>query len=336
MSKSLGNTVAPQDVMKQSGADILRMWVMRVGLCRRHPHRPGDPQDHGRYLPQAAQHDPLDARQPRAFPPRGPRRGRADARARAADAAPPRRARRAGAPGLCRVRLQAHLRGAQPVHDRRSLGVLLRHPQGRALLRSLFVADAQGRAHRDRPAVPLHRDLARADAVLHRRGGVALALSGRGRPRCISSCSPSCRRRGATRRWRRNGARSATVRRVVTGALEVERAAKRIGSSLEAAPIVYVSDADLFAALVEIDLAEVCDHLGRDAGRGRGAGGGVPACPRSPGVAVVPKLAEGRSARARGKSPRRRLRPGLSRRDAARRAGAARMGRDAKRRKAAE
>src|SRR5262249_49213904 len=27
MSKSLGNTVAPQDVMKQSGADILRMWA---------------------------------------------------------------------------------------------------------------------------------------------------------------------------------------------------------------------------------------------------------------------------------------------------------------------
>ena len=27
MSKSLGNVVAPQDVMKQSGADILRMWV---------------------------------------------------------------------------------------------------------------------------------------------------------------------------------------------------------------------------------------------------------------------------------------------------------------------
>ena len=27
MSKSLGNTIAPQDVIKQSGADILRMWV---------------------------------------------------------------------------------------------------------------------------------------------------------------------------------------------------------------------------------------------------------------------------------------------------------------------
>src|SRR5215211_3115960 len=48
------------------------------------------------------------------------------------------------------------------------------------------------------------------------------------------------------------------VRRVVTGALEVERAAKRIGASLEAAPVIYVADPDLFAALVDVDLAEVC------------------------------------------------------------------------------
>jgi len=47
------------------------------------------------------------------------------------------------------------------------------------------------------------------------------------------------------------------VRRVITGALEIARAHKRIGSSLEAAPIVYVSDPELFAALVDIDLAEV-------------------------------------------------------------------------------
>jgi hypothetical protein len=50
-------------VMSTHGADILRLWVVAVGLCRRHPHRPGDPQDDGRYLSQAAQHDPLDARQ---------------------------------------------------------------------------------------------------------------------------------------------------------------------------------------------------------------------------------------------------------------------------------
>jgi isoleucyl-tRNA synthetase len=47
------------------------------------------------------------------------------------------------------------------------------------------------------------------------------------------------------------------VRRVVTGALEIERANKRIGSSLEADPFVYVSDPYLFAALLDIDLAEV-------------------------------------------------------------------------------
>jgi isoleucyl-tRNA synthetase len=48
------------------------------------------------------------------------------------------------------------------------------------------------------------------------------------------------------------------ARRVVTGALEIERAHKRIGSSLEAAPVVHVADADLFAALVDVDLAEIC------------------------------------------------------------------------------
>jgi isoleucyl-tRNA synthetase len=48
------------------------------------------------------------------------------------------------------------------------------------------------------------------------------------------------------------------VRRVVTGALEVERAAKRIGSSLEASPLVYVSDRKIFETLFDVDLAEIC------------------------------------------------------------------------------
>src|SRR5262249_3872354 len=48
------------------------------------------------------------------------------------------------------------------------------------------------------------------------------------------------------------------VRRVVTGALELERAAKRIGASLEAAPIVHITDEDLRAALEGIDFAQVC------------------------------------------------------------------------------
>ncbi len=48
------------------------------------------------------------------------------------------------------------------------------------------------------------------------------------------------------------------VRRVVTGALEIERADKKLGSSLEAAPILYVSDADILGALQGLDMAELC------------------------------------------------------------------------------
>ena len=48
------------------------------------------------------------------------------------------------------------------------------------------------------------------------------------------------------------------VRRVVTGALELERAAKNIGSSLEASPLVYVTDKKIFETLFDVDLAEVC------------------------------------------------------------------------------
>jgi isoleucyl-tRNA synthetase len=55
------------------------------------------------------------------------------------------------------------------------------------------------------------------------------------------------------------------VRRVVTGALEIERANKRIGSSLEAAPVVHIADHDLLRLVAgelagdhgEIGLAEV-------------------------------------------------------------------------------
>lgn len=48
------------------------------------------------------------------------------------------------------------------------------------------------------------------------------------------------------------------LRRVVTGAIEVERREKRIGSSLQAAPVVYVSDPAIMAALSGLDLAEIC------------------------------------------------------------------------------
>lgn len=48
------------------------------------------------------------------------------------------------------------------------------------------------------------------------------------------------------------------VRRVVTGALELDRVNKNIGSSLEAAPIIYVKDPKIYDLLSRIDMAEIC------------------------------------------------------------------------------
>ena len=293
MSKSLGNVVAPQDVIKQSGADILRLWVCAADYCGRPAHRPGDPQDHGRDLSQAAQHAALDARHPRAFPARGPRRVRRDAGARAADAAPPRRARRAGAAGLRRLRLQAHLRGAQPVHDGRPLGLLFRHPQGRALLRADLVGDAARPASRcstscsARPS-PGSRRCCRSPP---RRPGCRAI--GEPRARCISSSSPRCRPPGATTALAEKWRKVRQVRRVVTGALELERADKRIGSSLEAAPVDPRRRSGAARRARRRRHGRGGDHLGR-----RGQAGEGPAdafrLPDVAGVAVEFRPAQGR------------------------------------------
>jgi isoleucyl-tRNA synthetase len=52
-------------------------------------------------------------------------------------------------------------------------------------------------------------------------------------------------------------ARVRQVRRAVTAALEVQRVAKVIGSSLEAAPVVHVTDPALQAAMAGVDMAQV-------------------------------------------------------------------------------
>mgnify|MGYP000142902935 CR=1 FL=1 len=48
------------------------------------------------------------------------------------------------------------------------------------------------------------------------------------------------------------------VRRVVTAALEVQRTDKVIGASLEAAPVVHVRDEEVLALLQSVDFADVC------------------------------------------------------------------------------
>ncbi|GAA3061549.1 isoleucine--tRNA ligase [Rhizobium viscosum] len=82
------------------------------------------------------------------------------------------------------------------------------------------------------------------------------------------------------------------IRSVVTGALEIERKDKRIGSSLEAAPIVHVADAELRKALEGQDFSEVCITSGITIETSAGPADAF-RLSEVPEVAVVPALAEG-------------------------------------------
>jgi isoleucyl-tRNA synthetase len=82
------------------------------------------------------------------------------------------------------------------------------------------------------------------------------------------------------------------VRRVVTAALEVQRASKVIGASLEAAPVVHVEDAATLAALKSVDFADVC-ITSAVALTGDPAPYEAFRLPEIPGVGVVFEMAEG-------------------------------------------
>jgi isoleucyl-tRNA synthetase len=90
------------------------------------------------------------------------------------------------------------------------------------------------------------------------------------------------------------------VRRVVTGALEIERADKRIGSSLEAAPAIYISDPALLRTIAtelagehgEIGMAEIAITSGATVAPGEGPAAAF-RLDDVPGVAVEFRRAEG-------------------------------------------
>jgi isoleucyl-tRNA synthetase len=91
------------------------------------------------------------------------------------------------------------------------------------------------------------------------------------------------------------------VRRVVTGALEIERANKRIGSSLEAAPAIYIADPELLRTIAtglegergETGMAEVAITSGATVAAGDGPANAF-RLDDVPGVAVEFRPAEGR------------------------------------------
>jgi isoleucyl-tRNA synthetase len=83
------------------------------------------------------------------------------------------------------------------------------------------------------------------------------------------------------------------VRSVVTGALEIERREKRIGASLEAAPVVHIADPELLAALEGQDFAEICITSAITLLSGEGLADAFRLAEVGK-VSVEPKLAEGR------------------------------------------
>ena len=64
MSKSLGNSIEPQDIIKESGADILRLWVVDERLHAGSAPQQGDPGARRRGVSEDPQHAAVSAGEP--------------------------------------------------------------------------------------------------------------------------------------------------------------------------------------------------------------------------------------------------------------------------------
>ena len=92
----------------------------------------------------------------------------------------------------------------------------------------------------------------------------------------------------AIARWRRNGRSSARSAAWSPAPWSMERAAKRIGSSLEAAPIVHIADDATRALVASVDFDDVCIVSGLTLVAGDGPADAF-RLDGVPGIAVVPQ-----------------------------------------------
>ncbi|MGE3230687.1 MAG: isoleucine--tRNA ligase [Hyphomicrobium sp.] len=291
MSKSKGNVLSPQDVMKTSGADILRLWVASADTTNDIRFGPAIVQSAAesyrklrntlRWMLGALHYHSPELTVPRADLPELERLM------------------------LHRLaELDAEVRAAYAAYDYRGVVAALSPFMNTDL--SAFYFDIRKDA--------LYCD---ADSSVRRRAALTVIDQIFG---CVTSwLAPILsftaeeswiHRYGAEESvhlktfpvppesWRDDAlaakwARVRDVRRVVTGALEVERAAKRIGSSLEAAPEIFVTDAATLEAIGDVDLAEVAITSAASLVR-KLAPESAFTLPDVPGVGVVVHLAEGR------------------------------------------
>jgi isoleucyl-tRNA synthetase len=269
MSKSLGNVTAPQDVIKDAGADILRLWVcasdyaddLRIGpeILKTFVETYRKLRNTIRWMLGSLAHFSPSDRVPEA-----------------------------AMPELERVmlhrlsELDAMMREAYADFDFKRVVAQLSHFMTNDL--SAFYFDIRKDALYCDPPSSLTRRSALAaidmicDAILKWLAPILVFTTDEAWLTYRTDRTPSVhlssfredlgplRDTALADKWDR----IRVMRRVVTGALELERAQKRIGSSLEAAPIVYVADPAQRTVLAGIDFAEVCitSQIQLEAGEG--------------------------------------------------------------------
>ncbi|MFG1331516.1 isoleucine--tRNA ligase [Xanthobacter autotrophicus] len=292
MSKSLGNVTSPQDVIKQSGADILRLWVcasdyaddLRIGpeILKTTADTYRKLRNTIRWLLGSLHHD-----------------------------RPEEHVAFADMPALERyilhrlVELDGEIRAAYRAFDYKKVNAALTQFMNIEL--SAFYFDIRKDALYCDPLSSVTRRacLTVLDAVFARlitwlapilpftceEAYIARTGDEEGSVHLLGfpDTPADWRDDALAEKWRQ----VRVIRRVVLGALEVERAAKRMGSSLEAAPEVYVSDSALADALDGLDLAEITITSAATLIRSEGPADAF-RLPDVPGVAVVPVRAEGR------------------------------------------
>jgi isoleucyl-tRNA synthetase len=255
MSKSLGNTVAPQDVIKESGADILRLWValcdyaedQRIGkaVLQTTVDAYRKLRNTVRYLLGAlSDYTPDEAVEVSAMPPLERfvlhRLWELDVQVRAAY-------ERYDFQNVVRPITEFCLNELSAVYfDIRKDSLYCDRPDSnrrRACRTTLDLIFERLTAWLS-PFLPFTME----EAWLTRY------------PDALSNCTriapetPEAWRNDVeAARW----AKITTVLEAVTGALEIERREKRIGSALDAAPKVWISDPELIAAFEGVDPAEV-------------------------------------------------------------------------------
>ena len=291
MSKSLGNTVAPQTVIKESGAEILRLWAAMVDYA--------EDQRIGKTILQTTVDGYRKLRNTVRYL-LGALAGFSEAERVALEDMPP----------LERFILHrlwvldAQVRDAyaqyrfqdvwRPLADFCSNDLSALYFDIR---RDVLYCDAPGSLRRRACRTVMDLVFERlttwlaplACFTMEEAWTTRFPQAGPNALRVIPETPQAWRDEAEAERW----TKVEQVTRVVTGALEVERREKRIGAALEAAPRVFVSDAALLAAFDGLDAAEVfrTSQATLEAGEGPAEAFRLD---EAKGAAVLPLKAEGR------------------------------------------